>query len=108
MCLQALRGLIEGLMTAHDRRLSLDFGGERPRAWSAAMDHHAETALPRPTTDAFQRKTFTTPARRDPRFPALAAAAPQVAPKKIEHHGVGIVRRSDDVVIQNKLAKRRR
>jgi len=25
MCLQALRGLIEGLMTAHDRRLSLSF-----------------------------------------------------------------------------------
>lgn len=32
MCLQALRGLIEGLMTAHDRRLSLDFLAENDRA----------------------------------------------------------------------------
>ena len=32
MCLQALRGLIEGLMTAHDRRLALDFTAENDRA----------------------------------------------------------------------------
>jgi hypothetical protein len=32
MCLQALRGLIEGLMTAHDRRLSLDFSADSDRS----------------------------------------------------------------------------
>ncbi len=32
MCLQALAGLIEGLMTAHDRRLSLNFSAQSDRA----------------------------------------------------------------------------
>jgi hypothetical protein len=68
MCLQALRGLIEGLMTAHDRRLSLDFWRRTTARLVRCDGSSRRDRLPRPTTDAFQRKTFTTPARRDPIF----------------------------------------